>query len=400
MFLSRCAVQTGSPYPDLSPLVLAIPENPLRALFPYAARPGILNLASGHPSPDAYDMEGLVEAARRAAMDATAWRYGPAAGDPDLVQALEALSPAHPEGHRLIVTSGAQQVVDLALRCLTPPGSTILVPEPVYPAILSICAAAGLKVAAYHMDPADPELADLSRTLASVKAAAIYAQPTFSNPGGETWDLPMRQRFLELCAAHRVPVIEDDPYRGLCYEGEPPAALVALSAQIAGSRVVWAGSLSKILAPGLRLGWAILPGDLTGPMTELRQAGDLQPNALAQRVALHYLGLGRLAAHLVRVRTLYAHRRDRLTEVLGAAGFTLTPAAGGMFLFPALPPGISSAGLFERALAQNVLIAPGSAFALDRSTPRFDNRLRLCFAGLEAETLGMAADRLVAALEV
>lgn len=385
-------------YPDLSPLVLAIPENPLRALFPYATRPGMLNLASGHPSRDAYDSEGLIEASRRAAADPAAWSYGPGAGDPELVGALEALSPPHPDGHRLIVTSGAQQAVDLALRSLARPGSTVLLPEPIYPAILSICAAAGLRVAAYRVKADDPDLTDLSRVLEQGEVAALYAQPTYSNPGGETWCLPVRQRLLELCAEHRVPVIEDDPYRPLCYAGTPPVALVELSGRVRESVVIWAGSLSKILAPGLRLGWAIVPEALARPMTELRQAGDLQPNALAQRVALRYLELGRLDAHLARVQGLYAARRDRLAAVLGAAGFTFAPATGGMFLFPVLPEEAKIAGLFERALEQRVLYAPGSAFALEQGDPRFANRLRLCFAGLDAENLGTAAARLVTAL--
>jgi 2-aminoadipate transaminase len=386
-------------FPALSPFVKAIPKNPLRALLPFAARPGMMNLASGHPSRDAYDSEGLTIASQSAAADPSAWSYGPSVGDPQLLVALEPLGPKRPDGHRLIVTSGAQQAVDLSLRSLASPGSTVLVPEPIYPAILSICAAAGLQVRGYRIDAGDPGLTDLSRGLGQDKAAAIYVQPTFSNPGGETWDTALRLRFLQLCADHHVPVIEDDPYRSLWYGTAPPPALVALSGQVACSVVVWAGSLSKMLAPGLRLGWAIVPEALAGPMTDLRQAGDLQPNSLAQRVAVHYLESGRLEAHLTRMRGLYATRRDQLAAVLGTAGFDCPPAAGGMFLFPTLPPRARREGLFERALARDVLYAPGQAFALDRSLPRFDRRLRLCFAGLDTDTLGTAAARLVAAVK-
>lgn len=392
-------MQTDVFSPDLSPLVLAVPENPLRALFPYTARPGMLNLASGHPSRDAYDVEGLTEASHRATQDATAWSYGPSAGDPQLIAALEALTPPRPQGHRLIVTSGAQQVVDLAMRSLARPGSTVLLPEPVYPAILAICAAAGLRVSGYRVTAEDPDLTDLGRVLGQAGVSALYAQPTFSNPSGETWSLPMRKRLLEFCAAYRVPVVEDDPYRFLSFAGAPPAALVELSAEIAGSVVIWAGSLSKILAPGLRLGWAAVPQAIAQPMIDLRQAGDLQPNSLAQRVALRYLELDRLDAHLSRVRELYAARRDRLAAALARADFTFEPAAGGMFLFPVLPEDARATGLFERALDQNVLYAPGPAFALERGDHRLSNRLRLCFAGLDAETLGTAATRLVAALK-
>lgn len=391
-------VLTPTSFPDLSPLVQAIPKNPLRALYPYAARPGMLNLASGHPSPDAYDRDGLAEAARRATGDASAWSYGPTAGDPQLIAALEALSPPRPDGHRLIVTSGAQQAVDLALRCLARPGSAVAVPEPVYPAILSICAAAGLRAVGYAV-AGDPELAGLERVLGRGDIAALYAQPTFSNPGGETWTLPLRRRLLELCGRHGVAVVEDDPYRALAFTGAPPETLMTLSAAVPGAMVIWAGSLSKILAPGLRLGWAAVPDRLAGPMTELRQAGDLQPNALAQRVAVHYLDLGKLDAHLARVIGLYQARSQRLAAVLGSAGFAFEPAAGGMFLFPALPPGAARAGLFERAVASGVLYAPGPAFALDQADGRFSDRLRLSFAGLDESAIATAAAWLVAALE-
>lgn len=397
--VSRCVLPTAVSNPPISPLALAIPENPLRALYPYAAQPEMLNLASGHPSRDAYDLEGLAAASLLAAADASAWSYGPATGDPELIAALEALSPARSTGHRLIVTSGAQQAVDLALRSLAAPGGVILLPEPVYPAILSICAAAGLRIAPYQVEASDPSLAQLSYALKQDEIAAIYAQPTFSNPGGETWGLQLRQRFLELCAERGVPVVEDDPYRALSYAGPPPTTLMELSSQVPGSLVIWAGSLSKILAPGLRLGWTLAPDFLAKPMTELRQASDLQPNSLAQRVAVRYLELGRLDAHLARVRELYAARRDRLAATLSAAGFTFEPAAGGMFLFPELPSGARRDGLFERALERKLLYAPGSAFALNRRSSRFDNRLRLCFAGLNADALGVAGARLVAALE-
>lgn len=384
---------------SLSPNVLAIPDNPLRALYPYAARPGMLNLASGHPSDDAYDLDGLAIACERAQADKAAWCYGPSTGDPDLLAALSPLCPVLPEGHRLIVTSGAQQAVDLALRVLAAPGRKVAVPEPVYPAILSICAAAGLTPLAYRVDPSDPSLTSLNTLFASHDIAAVYAMPTFSNPGGETWSLAVRRSFLEVCACHAVSIIEDDPYRELHFDGAPPASLLALSAECGVGCVIHAGSLSKILAPGLRLGWVAVPGALAGPITALRQAGDLQPNALAQRVAFHYLTLGRLRGHLVRVRVLYAMRQDRLYRCLREADFSVEQAGGGMFLYVGLPDHVPVEGLFARAVARSVLYAPGRAFAVSGNDDRFDRSLRLCFAGLDAETLAEAAHRLVIALE-
>lgn len=386
------------PLLELSPLVRAIPENPLRALYPFAARKGMLNLASGHPSSDAYDLEGLAEATQRATADFSAWSYGSSAGDPELIAALASLSPVRPDGSTMIVTSGAQQAVDLALRSLCAPGDWVALPEPVYPAVLSICAAQGLHILPYRVTPDDPACESLSAALEGKRICAIYAQPTFSNPTGETWDQPMRQRFLEICAMRGIPIIEDDPYRSLWLTSPPPPTLLTLSAGLENSTVIWAASLSKTLAPGLRLGWAIVPRELAGPMTALRQAGDLQPNALAQRVAVQYLALDRLDQHLMRVRDLYRCRRDRLAHALERAGFNFTVPRGGMFFFAALPEGANPDGLFERAIARNVLYALGSAFALDARQPGFETHLRLCFTGLDAETLAIAAERLIAAI--
>ncbi|SNT40685.1 PLP-dependent aminotransferase family protein [Tropicimonas sediminicola] len=383
----------------LSPLVTSIPENPLRALFPYAGRPGMLNLASGHPSRDAYDVPGLEAAAAAAASEANAWSYGPAGGDPDLIEALAGLSAPVPKGHRLLVTSGAQQAVDLALRALAPPGSRVLLPEPIYPAILSLCAAAGIHPLGYSVAAGDQDLAGLAGTLAEGHIRAIYALPTFSNPTGESWSRRQRLRMLELCAAAGVPVVEDDPYRMIHLDAPPPSSLAELSRKVPGVVVVHAGSLSKFVAPGLRLGWAIAPAPLAQAMQELRQATDLQPNSFAQRVAVHYLRSGRVEAHLERVRALYAARKTALASVLHLAGFDVPNTGGGMFLFPRLPEGQGADALFERAVAANVLIAPGRAFALPGRGAGLDDRVRLCFAGLSEERIREAAQRLVGAME-
>ncbi|QUS35283.1 PLP-dependent aminotransferase family protein [Falsirhodobacter algicola] len=384
---------------NLSPLVTSIPENPLRALFPYAARPGMLNLASGHPSRDAYDVQGLEDAAAAAARDPGAWTYGPAAGDPGLIEAIGDFARPAPPGGKLIVTSGAQQAVELALRALAPPGSEVLLPEPIYPAILSLCASAGLRVRGYAVGAEDTALDGLAAALRAGNARAIYALPTYSNPGGETWSQSQRLRALTLCAEAGVPLIEDDPYRMLHLDSPPPPSLAELAAEVPGACVIHAGSLSKFVAPGLRLGWATGPTPILQAMQDLRQAADLQPNSFAQRVAVHYLRSGRVAGHLERVRALYAARKAALSDALHTAGFTIPQTGGGMFLFPRLPEGQQARALFDRAVAADVLIAPGPAFALPAGTSRFDDRARLCFAGLSEDLIREAAARLIAAME-
>ncbi|MDI4658837.1 PLP-dependent aminotransferase family protein [Xanthobacter autotrophicus] len=382
----------------LNPFIAGIPANPLRALFPFAARPGMLNLASGHPSRDAYDHAGLAEALPKAGADFPAWTYGPSAGDPLLLEALQEHLAEVPAGHRLLVTSGAQQGIDLAIRTLAPPGAAVLVPEPVYPAVLSACAAVGVRTVGYRTDAADTAMAGLAAALAATPdVRALYALPTFGNPTGETLTRTQRLAMLALCAQRGIPVIEDDPYRALWFRVPPPPSLLALAPKVPGVAVIHLGSLSKIISPGLRLGWAVAPDAVAGPMQEARQASDLQPNSLAQRVALHYLRLGRLDAHVARVRGLYAARYDALAGRLAAAGFLMPPVDGGMFVFARMPEGTVRDGLFDRAVARGVMYAPGAAFALQPGDAGFADRMRLCFVGLADADVPVAADRLVAA---
>jgi DNA-binding transcriptional MocR family regulator len=384
----------------INPFIAAIPTNPLRALFPYGALPGMLNLASGHPSKDAYDHDGLSEAAGRASQDFSAWTYGSSAGDPALIDALCETVATLPPNRRLLVTSGSQQGIDLAIRTFAPPGTKVLVPEPVYPAVLSTCAAVGVVPVGYQIAPDDTELAGLEAILASTEdVRALYALPTYSNPTGDTLTLAQRLQMLALCARHDIPVIEDAPYSELWFRTPPPPSLLDLGAQVDGVTVIHLGSLSKIMSPGLRIGWMIAPESIAAAMQEARQASDLQPNALAQRVAFHYLQLNRLSDHVARVRILYAERHDALVDVLTETGFAIPKVEGGMFIFPMLPDDRGNSDLFERAVAQNVLFAPGPAFCARADSGLFADRLRLCFAGLTKPDIMLAAKRLVAAVK-
>lgn len=384
---------------SINPFIAAIPTNPLRALFPYGARPGMLNLASGHPSKDAYDLDGLAEASSRASRDFSAWTYGSSAGDPALIAALTETVATLPPGKRLLVTSGAQQGIDLAIRTFAPPGSKVMVPEPVYPAVLSTCAAIGVIPVGYQIAVGDDELTGFTGTLRKASdVRAVYALPTFGNPTGETLTRAQRLKLLALCAQYDVPVIEDAPYSDLWFREPPPPSLLDLASQVDGATVIHLGSLSKIMSPGLRIGWLIAPENVAAAMQEARQASDLQPNALAQRVALHYLQAGRLDGHVARVRTLYAERHDALVAVLTKAGFTVPAVEGGMFIFPFLPADKVNSELFDRAVAQNVLFAPGPAFRAQPDSGLFTDRMRLCFAGLSKADIIVAAERLVAAV--
>ena len=377
--------------------VANLPTNPLRRIFEQA-KPGMTNLASGHPNPVYCDQRGLEVATALAAKEQRSWRYGASAGDAELIDALPPWQ-APVGGASTLVTSGAQQGIFLACQCLGAPGQTILVPDPVYPAVLSVAVLLGVKVRTYCGESPATALQDLARLMQGHDdICAVYVLPTFSNPTGETWRSEDRDALLELCAQSKVAVIEDDPYRELWFDAKPPERLIERAASLGlNTEVLSLGSLSKIVAPGLRIGWIQGNPDLIAAMTAARQAMDLQPNALAQRVACHYLQSGALERHLNHLRPQYASAHATLTAPLRAAGFSRLKVHGGMFVMPELPSGISVAGLAEHLRSHELLVAPGDAFSIDKSRP--SNRLRLCFAALPPADLHRAGETLVAAVE-
>jgi 2-aminoadipate transaminase len=382
---------------SLNPNVSNLPANPLRRIFEQA-RPGMINLASGHPNPVYCDSAGLEAASQLAAKDQSSWRYGASSGDPELI---EALSPwlAYADNTSTLITSGAQQGIFLACQALGQSGQTLLVPDPVYPAVLSVAVLLGLDIMPYRVSSVSAALEDVKATTEKQSnLCAIYVLPTFANPNGDTWSLEERDALLDICAAANLPIIEDDPYRELWFQTTPPARLIERAAERGlDLPVLSLGSLSKIVAPGLRVGWVQGPIALVSAMTAARQAADLQPNSLAQRVALHYLLSGSLEPHLAKVRGEYAQAHHDFASELENVGFTRLAVAGGMFVMPHLPETTRLEGLIEHINAEGLLVAPGSAFAIDTSTP--SRQLRLCFASLPRQDLAKAGKKLAKAVE-
>lgn len=377
----------------LNPQVENLPVNPLRRIFeqagPDVTTTSVTNFASGHPHPVYCDHEGLRRATEQAVQDHQPWRYGPSGGDPDLLAALAPLC-AKAADTAVMVTSGAQQGIFLACQALGRAGQTLLVPDPVYPAILSVATLLGLNLRAYRASSAQAALEDLPRILAEDRAyCALYVLPTFANPTGDTWNEAERDQLLEICAQAKLPIVEDDPYRDLWFQAPPPARLLFRASQLdLDVTVLSLGSLSKIVAPGLRIGWVQGPKPLLQAMTAARQASDLQPNALAQRVACHYIDAGRLEPHLCGLRRAYSAAFRTFATSLAEAGFTGMEVSGGMFVMPTLPAATRTEGLIDHLTQQGLLVAPGAAFALQ--TPSRSRQMRLCFAALAPADMATA----------
>lgn len=409
--------RTDLPEDLLARRVATMRSSAVRDLLHDARRPGMLSLAGGLPAPDLFDVEGLRAAADAALAEAPreALQYGTTEGDTALRALLAAglrARGAAVADDAPLVTTGSQQALDLVARALLEPGDGVVVERPGYLAALQVFAltearCVGVAGDAHGLRVDDlPELAAeagrqdrASASRAGGRLKLAYVVTNFANPTGATLSLERRIALLEWAVRNRVFVLEDDPYGGLRVEGEHLPPLLALAERVPGA-ADWCGyvsSLSKILAPGLRIGYAVLPVWLRGPVVRTKQALDLHTSTLAQAIAARYLAGGRLEARMPAMREAYRERRDALCEALAAAfGDTLQLSRpdGGMFVWARFADGTDTTRLLPVARDAGMIFVPGEAFydaAPDRAT------LRLSFATATPAQLAEAVSRLASA---
>jgi len=351
----------------------------------------VVPFAVGAPAPEAIPTELLAGFAAEAYREQgyTALAYGPTEGEPMLREAL--LADLHATGiaideTELIVTAGGTQGLDLAMKLFVGPGDLVIAESPTYPNGVAIATSYDGRVMRCSIDAnglvveAIPDL--VARTGQTPKL--IYAIPTFQNPGGCTMSLERRHKLLDLVERYDCIVVEDDPYGRLWFETKPPASLWTLERERPGDarRVIAVHTFSKIVAPGLRIGWVQAPAPVIARMIDAKQGLDTCPNVPAQRMLAGFLQAGLLTPQVDRIRTLYRVRRDAMETSLrkhfgNLDGLRWTSPGGGFFLWITLPEGIDADALFPRALAEGVAFIPGSAF-LGEDAPR--NSMRLSFA--------------------
>ena len=383
--------------------------SPIRELFPYLGRPGMISLAGGYPSPSLFDQEGLAEAAAQALASGTgALQYGATEGSPVLREQLAAQCQGRGmacEAGDVLVTTGSQQGFDLLLRVLVQPGDAVCVETPAYPATLAALRQAGARVLSVPVDAhgldVDALAGLLARTPAAQRPRLLYTVPSFSNPCGTLLTQQRRERLVQLALEYRMVVVEDDPYGELAFTDERPAPLYACAQRLApeANPVVYLASLSKTVAPGLRVGWMVADGAVLRRCTVAKQTVDLCTSPLAQSVATCYLQSGRYPRAVARACSEYRRRMQSLTEGLARAlpgRISFVTPAGGMFVWASFARDIDPQALFEAAVARLVLYVPGKAFYADEPDL---HTMRLSFAAPEVPQIEEAVRRLAAAVQ-
>ncbi len=345
----------------------------IRDLLKLTVQPDMISFAGGLPAPELFPAEEITAAAERALVEAplATLQYGPTEGYGPLRELvagwLERLGITTPAG-QLVITAGSQQGLDMIGRLLIDPGAPVAVEEPTY---LGALQAWQTNMPNYLRVPVDADGLDVEALEAMLASGArprfLYVVSCFQNPTGVTLAPARRQRLIELAARYGLPIIEDDPYGELYYEGERTTPLAALDIAMHGElrHVVYLGTLSKLLAPGLRVGWMVAPQALLDRLVMLKQGLDLHTGSMAQAVAYYACRDGLLERQVPRLRAVYGERRDAMLAALeGAlpAGTAWTRPTGGMFLWLTLPEEVDAEALLERALAEKVAFVPGRSF--------------------------------------
>ncbi len=364
----------------------------IRELFKLLGKPGIISFAGGFPDSAMFDVEGIQQASSHVLANepGPALQYGATEGYPALREQLSGFMASKgvkglsPDG--LIVTTGSQQALDLIGKTMLDPQDTVIVEAPTFLATIQCFRLYGPRVIGAPIDAHGVDVDALEALVVQHKPKLIYLVPTFGNPSGAMLSLERRLRILELAVRHQVLVVEDDPYGDLYFGDPPPPSLLALTERVPGSRewLAHCGSLSKVLSPGLRVGWLIAPPELLSRATMCKQFSDAHTSTFAQATAAQYLKSGRMPATLDKVRQVYAQRAKAMGEALSrelGAAVRFTQPQGGLFFWAYLTGagGAPSDGqvLAKLAIDKGVAFVPGAPFYADRPD---NSSLRLSFA--------------------
>jgi len=381
----------------------------IRELFKLLGKPGIISFAGGFPDSAMFDVEGIKEAANKALSEEAggALQYGATEGYNPLREQLAAFMGSKgvtvaPDG--LIVTTGSQQALDLLGKTMIDPGDKVIVEGPTFLATIQCFRLYGADLVSAPIDANGVDTDALEKLIAEHKPKFVYLIPTFGNPSGAMLSLERRKKVLTLAVKYNTLVVEDDPYGDLYFNEAPPPSILSLSKDVPGSRelIAHCGSMSKVLSPGLRVGWMIAPAELLARATMCKQFSDAHTSTFAQATAAQYLKAGRMPATLAKVRKAYGERAlamgAALKRELGDA-IEFTQPQGGLFFWARLTGAggkTKDAGEFaKRAIEQGVAFVPGAPFFAgepDVST------FRLSFATADVAKIEEGIQRLKLAL--
>jgi 2-aminoadipate transaminase len=351
----------------------------MRDLMAVTVRPEVISLAGGLPDTSTFD-PALFARLMTQIPTAQALQYGPSEGLVGVREAICSVMAAEDmlvDPDEVIVTTGGQQAIDLVSKALIDPGDVVIAEAPTYPGAVPTFCAYEAEVIQIEMDADGMSIDVLEQTLARLdgerrRPKFIYTIPTFQNPAGVTMSLERRRRLVALARERELIVLEDNPYGMLRYEGDPLPTLRSLEVPAGSTEdndfVIYTGTMSKILSPGVRVGWLVAPRPLLAKLILGKQSADLCSSTLAQHFVAAYFASGDWRPYVASLREIYHRRRDVILDALAEhlpAAASWTHPQGGLFIWVTLPDYINTTDLLARALAENVAFVPGEAAFAD-----------------------------------
>ena len=355
----------------------------IREILKFTSDPEVISFAAGNPAPEAFPVEDVQRIAQELfAQDPIAvLQYGITEGYTPLRDTMKARMQAagnfKPESEELIITSGAQQVMELACKSLCDPGDTLIAEAPSFIGSLNAFKSYNVNLVGV---PLDDEGMDPEKLEAALKAnpntKLIYLIPNFQNPTGKTTTLKRRKELYALAQKYNTIILEDNPYGDLRFAGEDVPTIKSMDTD---GRVIYAGSFSKVLAPGIRVGYSIAPKEIISKMVVCKQVSDVQTNNFGQMLAYRFMQEVDFDAHLAKLRSIYKQKAERMMHGMEenfSKSIEFTRPQGGLFLWCTLPEGSDMMGFCTRAVSENkVALVPGSAFMISESDVTYSFRM-------------------------
>ena len=367
----------------------------IREILKVTERPGIISFAGGLPSPKTFPVAEFAAACEKVLREdgKGALQYAASEGYGPLREIVAAQLPWNVEPAQVLITTGSQQALDLIGKVLIDKDSKVLVETPTYLGALQAFAPMEPQVVSVACDDQGVDLDDL--TAKAPGGRFLYVLPNFQNPTGRTMPEARRAALIERAAALGVPLVEDNPYGDLWFDAPPPAPLTGRNPD----GCIYMGSFSKVLAPGLRLGYVIAPKAMMPKLLQAKQAADLHSPSFNQRMVVAVMQDNFLARHVPTIRTLYKAQRDAMLAALTRempAGVSWNTPDGGMFLWARLPEGVHAVDLLPKAVDRGVAFVPGTAFYADNADP---HTIRLSFVTASVEQINIGIKALADAIK-
>ena len=367
----------------------------IRELLKLATQPDVISFAGGMPAPELFPVEQVMEASMAVLKEQgrAALQYSSTEGYPRLRQQIAermlAKNNIKTDADHILVTSGSQQGLDFSARVFLNPGDVVLLESPSYLGAVNAFKAAEPTFIEVPTDDGGMIMEELEKILATTEnVKMIYVIPDFQNPTGRTWDLDRRHKFMEIVNRYEIPVVEDNPYGELRFEGEYMPALKSLDTK---GLVVYLGTFSKILAPGYRIGWVCAEDEILAKYNFMEQAASLQASTIGQMETSKWIDMFDLDAHVNTIREVYKKRRDVMLETLKnnlPEGCVCTNPVGGLFTWVVLPESFNSEEKMKelqmKCLEKNVAFVAGGSFFPNGG---HENTLRLNYSCMPEEKI-------------